>query len=48
VEHSDGATDVWEGLVEPGRRMPVPDCGRPIEEARKSETEWIVREVRRR
>lgn len=48
VEHSDGAADVWEGFVEPGRRMPVPDCGRPIEEARKSETEWVVRDVRRR
>jgi hypothetical protein len=48
VERSDGATDVWEGLVEPGRRMPVPDCGRPIAEAGKSETEWVVRDVRRR
>jgi hypothetical protein len=32
----------WEAEVKPGRTLPVPDCGRPIEEARKSETEWIV------
>jgi hypothetical protein len=32
----------WEAEVRPGRTLPVPDCGRPIEEARKSETEWIV------
>ncbi len=32
----------WEAKVKPGRTLPVPDCGRPIEEARKSETEWIV------
>jgi len=32
----------WEAEVTPGRIMPVPDCGRPIEEARKTETEWEV------
>jgi hypothetical protein len=32
----------WEAAVKPGRTLPVPDCGRPIEEARKSETEWLV------
>ena len=33
---------VWEAEVEPGRTLPVPDCGRPLEEARKTETEWEV------
>ena len=28
-----------------GRRLAVPDCGRPIDEARKFETEWVVRDV---
>ena len=53
-EESDGGTvrlhavdgagrhRAWEAEVTPGRVMPVPDCGRPIEEARKTETEWEV------
>lgn len=36
----------WEAEVTPGRVVPVPDCGRPIEEARKSETEWRVEGLR--
>ena len=32
----------WEADVKPGRTLPVPDCGRPLEEARKTETEWEV------
>lgn len=39
----------WQAAVTPGRTLPVPDCGRPIAEARKTETEWVVegfREVR--
>jgi hypothetical protein len=36
----------WRGLVEPGRMLPVPDCGRPIEDAGKSETEWVVSALR--
>ena len=32
----------WEAEVKPGRTLPVPDCGRPLEEARKTETEWEV------
>lgn len=38
----DGRQQAWEAEVTPGRTMPVPDCGRPIEEARKTETEWEV------
>lgn len=36
----------WEAEVTPGRTLPVPDCGRPIEEAHKTETEWAVRGLR--
>jgi hypothetical protein len=38
--------EAWEAEVTPGRRLPVPDCGRPIEEARKSEVEWVVSGLR--
>jgi hypothetical protein len=39
--------DVWEAEVTEGRTMPVPDCGQPIAEAKKSETEWVVSGLRR-
>ncbi len=42
-----GPVEVWEAEVVPGRTLPVPDCGRPLEEAKKSETEWEVRGLRR-
>jgi hypothetical protein len=42
----DGRRLAWEAEVTPGRTMPVPDCGRPIDEARKSETEWNVSKPR--
>ena len=44
LEAIDGADRprAWQATVTPGRTLPVPDCGRPIEEARKSETEWNV------
>jgi len=32
--------------VTPGRSFPVPDCGRPRSEAKKSETEWVVSDLR--
>jgi len=35
----DGATSVWEGVVEVSRVLPVPDCGHPISEAKKTESE---------
>jgi hypothetical protein len=47
IERPDGTLERWEASVVAGRTLPVPDCGRPIEEARKSETEWQVRELRR-
>lgn len=42
----NGRSFSWEAEVTPGRTVPVPDCGRPIEEARKSETEWRVEGLR--
>jgi hypothetical protein len=42
VQAPGGPVQTWEAEVRPGRTLPVPDCGRPIEEARKSETEWVV------
>ena len=47
VETPDGDVQRWEARVVPGRQLPVPDCGRPLEEARKSETEWSVEDLRR-
>jgi hypothetical protein len=45
VEQPDGDSVAWVAHVEAGRRLPVPDCGRPISEARKSETEWVVHDL---
>jgi hypothetical protein len=42
VQAPGAPTRTWAARVGPGRTLPVPDCGRPIEEARKSETEWVV------
>jgi hypothetical protein len=47
VKAPDGTSETWEAEIRPGRTLPVPDCGRPIEEARKSETEWVVEDLRR-
>jgi hypothetical protein len=35
-----GATRTWEGVVEVARQVPVPECGAPIEAAKKSEPEY--------
>ncbi len=47
--HVQGAASstTWEGTVTTGRLLPVPVCGRPIDEATKSEPELIVDRVRR-
>ena len=42
VQAPGAALQTWEAEARPGRTLPVPDCGRPIEEATKSETEWVV------
>lgn len=44
VDNPDGTTDRWRAAVTPGRILPVPDCMHPIGEAKKSETEWVVRD----
>jgi len=46
VQSPGGPAQIWEAEVKPGRTLPVPDCGRPIEEARKSETEWVLKDLR--
>jgi hypothetical protein len=46
VTTPDGAMSRWEAEVEPGRTVVVPDCGRPLDEARKTETERVVRGLR--
>jgi hypothetical protein len=45
VDNPDGTVDLWRGAVVPGRVLAVPDCMRPLGEAKKSETEWTVRDV---
>jgi hypothetical protein len=42
-----GGIDSWEARVGPGRVLPVPDCGRPLSEAKKTDTEWAVADLRR-
>lgn len=41
----DGARTVFEADVETVRTVPVPDCGRPVAEARKSAPELAVRRL---
>ena len=42
-----GPVETWEAEVVPGRTLPVPECMKPLSEARKSETEWVVQGLRR-
>ncbi|MBV9660235.1 MAG: hypothetical protein JO337_03670 [Acidimicrobiales bacterium] len=46
VGDSRGGHDAWEAVVAPGRVLPVPDCGQPLSAAKKTETEWIVSDLR--
>lgn len=46
VARLEAGSDRWEAVVRPGRTLPVPDCMKPLSEARKSETEWVVSELR--
>jgi hypothetical protein len=43
----DGEQSVWEAEVVAGRTVTVPDCGGALEDARKTETERVVRALRR-
>jgi hypothetical protein len=42
----DGSERAWEATVEVGRTVAVPDCGRPLDQAKKSESEWRVTGLR--
>jgi hypothetical protein len=44
-EAPGGSTRAFEGTVEVARLVPVPDCGRPLEEATKSAPELRVRDL---
>lgn len=46
VVRLEAGSDRWEAVVRPGRTLPVPDCGRPLSEAHKTETEWVVSDLR--
>lgn len=46
VDLPDGRAE-WEARVEIGRRVPLPDCGAPIDTATKSEKELVLRDFRR-
>jgi hypothetical protein len=41
-----GLESAWEATVLAGRVLSVPDCMKPIGEAKKTETEWRVAEFR--
>lgn len=43
----DGNELAWQGEVAERRLLPVPDCGKPVEEAKKSEPELAVVAVNR-
>ncbi|MGH9139125.1 MAG: sucrase ferredoxin [Acidimicrobiales bacterium] len=43
----DGEQLTLDAQVEVARMVPVPDCGKPIEDAKKSEPEWVVRSLTR-
>ena len=47
VTAPDGSTRSWDAEVVTTRLLPVPDCGQPLEEARKSEPELSVTNFRR-
>lgn len=47
VATSAGSTERWEAVVRPSRTLPVPDCMKPLDEAKKTETEWKVADLRR-
>jgi hypothetical protein len=40
-----GRADVWEAAVSPGRTLPVPECGEPLDRAVKSTTELVVADL---
>ncbi|MGH9122026.1 MAG: sucrase ferredoxin [Acidimicrobiales bacterium] len=47
-ERPVGSRLSYEIVLSPSGTLPIPDCGRPLEEARKSEPRWSVVSVTRR
>lgn len=46
ITRLESGSDRWEAVVRPGRTLPVPDCMKPLSEAKKSETEWAASDLR--
>lgn len=46
VVRLEAGADGWEAVVRPGRTLPVPDCMKPLSEAKKTETEVVVSDLR--
>lgn len=46
LAYLEAGPDRWEAVVGPGRTMAVPECMKPLAEAKKSETEWVVSGLR--
>ena len=46
VTRPDGLTRSWEAQVVTARLLPVPDCGQPVEAAKKQEPELAVTDLR--
>jgi hypothetical protein len=46
VVRLEADSDRWEAVVRPGRTLPVPDCMKPLAEAKKTETELVVSSLR--
>jgi hypothetical protein len=47
VTGTHGAVRTWEGVVEVGRVLPVPECGQPVTAAEKTEPELVLTGLRR-
>lgn len=42
----DGGATTWEAEIRPGRRVPRPDCGQPLESSAKHDVELVVTGLR--
>lgn len=42
-----GRAEAWEAAVSPGRTLPVPECGEPLERAVKTTTELVIADLTR-
>jgi hypothetical protein len=46
VTRLHAGADRWEGIARPGRTLPVPECGKPLSDSTKTETEWTASDLR--